>query len=185
MSTSVSNTTPAAQKLDQRIIRLITEHQTELSAYIRSIMPKVSGKQDVLQETNIVLWEKRGDLLNTDEFRPWAYRVAYFQTLAHLKKLKRQKTVCLEPDVLDQIANEHAFIGTAEHRNEELDALSDCLAKLSEEDNQLVSFHYKKHGGLKEYAERINMSLGRIKHALIRIRSNLKTCINRQLEINS
>jgi len=169
--------------VDQQFIRLITEHQTELAAYIRSIMPMVSGKKDVLQETNIVLWEKREELQDMSGFKPWAYRVAYFQTLAHLKKRKRQKTVYLEPDVLDQIANEHSFFGASEDDLNATDALNHCLAKLCPEDYQLVNFHYQKHGGLKEYAQQIKASLGRVKHALIRIRGNLKICIEKQLEV--
>ena len=175
---------PPTSKLDQQHIRLITEHQTELSAYIRSIMPNVAGKQDVLQETNLVLWEKRDELRDAEGFKPWAYRVAYFQTLAHLKSHKRQKMVYLEPDVLDQIANEHSFIGSAENMPSLDNALQVCLDKLSAEDERLVSFHYQKHGGLKDYARQINMSLGRVKHALIRIRGNLKVCINHQIHLN-
>lgn len=170
--------------LDQQHIRLITEHQTELSAYIRSIMPNVAGKEDVLQETNLVLWEKRADLRDLEGFKAWAYRVAYFQTLAYLKSHKRQKMVYLEPDVLDQIATEHTFIGSIESLSNMDDALQTCMSKLNNDDQQLVAFHYQKHGGLKDYAKKINMSLGRVKHALIRIRSNLKTCINHQLQHN-
>lgn len=168
---------------DQQLIRLITEHQIELAAYIRSIMPTTAGKKDVLQETNIILWEKRDDLSDLSGFTPWAYRVAYYQTLAHLKKRKRQKTVYLEPDVLDQIATEHSFFWASEDRLEASDALNLCLTKLNAEDLQLVSFHYQQHGGLKDYAQQIKMSLGRIKHALIRIRGNLRTCIENQIEL--
>ncbi len=175
-------TQPTSSCTEPQFIRLITEHQTELAAYIRSIMPMVAGKKDVLQETNIVLWEKRAELQDISVFTSWAYRVAYFQTLAHLKKRKRQKTVYLEPDVLDQIATEHSFFGAAENDLDAVDALNLCLTKLSAEDYQLIQFHYKQHGGLKEYAQQIKASLGRIKHALIRIRGNLKTCIENQLE---
>lgn len=172
---------PTTTELDQQIIRLITEHQTELSGYIRSIMPSVAGKQDVLQETNLILWEKRSELESTSGFRPWAYRVAYYQCLAHLKKKKRQKTVFLEPDVLDQIANESMFIGSEGAYSRGLDALDVCLGKLDEGDRQLVTFHYQNRGGLKDYAQRVQMSLSRVKHALIRIRGNLKICIDQQL----
>lgn len=166
---------------DQHIIRLITEHQTELSAYIRSIMPAVSGKDDVLQETNILLWEKRADLLNLEGFKPWAYRIAYFQTLAHLKKRKRQKTVFLEPDVIDQIATEHSFFAMEERHVHKTELLEHCLTELNAEDHQLITFHYEKHGGLKDYARATGITIGRIKHALIRIRSNLKICMERRL----
>ncbi|NWK56546.1 sigma-70 family RNA polymerase sigma factor [Verrucomicrobiaceae bacterium N1E253] len=173
---------PSTIHPEQQFIQLITEHQSELAAYIRSIMPTAPGKKDVLQETNIVLWEKRNELRDLSGFTPWAYRIAYFQTLAHLKKRKRQKTVYLEPDVLDQIATEHSFIGSQEEGIRAADALNHCLTKLTPDDYQLVTFHYQQHGGLKEYAQQIKSSLGRVKHALIRIRGNLRTCIEHQLD---
>ena len=37
----------------------ITHHQSALRAYIISLMPGISGTKDVLQETNLTLWEKR------------------------------------------------------------------------------------------------------------------------------
>ena len=39
-------------------ITLLTEHQPVLRGYIRSLLPNASDIQDVLQNTNIVLWER-------------------------------------------------------------------------------------------------------------------------------
>lgn len=168
-------------ELDKMFIRLITEHQSELLGYIRSLMPRFNGAQDVLQEVNIAIWNQRTKLREMEAFKGWAYKIAYFRTCTHIKKVKSREQPGLEPEVLDKIAAEYEF------RSDDTildDALSHCLQKLSPEDHQLVTMHYEKHGGLKEYASEIGTSIGRLKHALIRIRSNLKICIERQVEAN-
>ncbi|MFC4994200.1 sigma-70 family RNA polymerase sigma factor [Rubritalea tangerina] len=168
-----------SEELDQKFISLITEHQAELTGYIRSLIPKMDGVQDVMQETNIIMWKKRHQLREISSFRAWAYKIAYFRTCTYIQKKKKGGTVFLEPDVLDQIATEY------EYRSEEKiesEALTHCLAKLEAADRELITMHYEKHGGLKEYAETIKCSIGRLKHALIRIRGTLKICIEREIE---
>lgn len=168
-----------SEELDQTFIRLITEHQTELTGYIRSLLPKQDGVEDIMQETNVIMWKSRHQLRDINAFRAWAYKIAYFRTCSFIQKKRKGATVYLEPDVLDQIASEYEF------RSEEpilSEALSACLNKLEPADRELVTLHYEKHGGLKEYAQSIKTSIGRLKHALIRIRSTLKICIERQVE---
>jgi len=167
------------EELDQTFIRLITDYQSEITSYIRSLMPKIEGAKDVMQETNIVLWEKRHQLKDINAFRAWAYKIAYFRTCTYIKKLRRGTVVYLEPDVMEQIATEYEF------RSDEsihTDALTNCLEELPQEDRDFVMFHYQKHGGLNEYAKSVGSSVGRLKHSLIRIRQSLKGCIEHQME---
>lgn len=168
-----------SEELDQKFISLITEHQAELTGYIRSLMPKIDGVQDIMQETNIIMWKKRHQLRDINAFRAWGYKIAYFRTCTYIQKKRKGGTVYLEPDVLDQIATEYEYRSEEPIQNE---ALSKCLTKLEPADRELINVHYEKHGGLKEYAQRISTPIGRLKHALIRIRGSLKICIERQIE---
>ena len=70
-------------------VRLITEYQPALYAYILTLHPDRVNAQDILQETNLVLWQKAGELRGGTNFKAWAFRIAYFQTLAQLKRRKR------------------------------------------------------------------------------------------------
>ncbi|MFT5633595.1 MAG: RNA polymerase sigma-70 factor (ECF subfamily) [Rubritalea sp.] len=40
----------------QAFIKLLTEHQANLRAFIVSLMPGSPDVADVLQETNVILW---------------------------------------------------------------------------------------------------------------------------------
>jgi DNA-directed RNA polymerase specialized sigma24 family protein len=45
---------------------------------------------DVLQKTNLVLWQKAAEFDESRPFLPWAIRFAQLQALAYLKRLHRQ-----------------------------------------------------------------------------------------------
>jgi RNA polymerase sigma-70 factor (ECF subfamily) len=94
---------------------------------------------DVLQETNLVLWEKAGEFDSARPFLPWAMRFAQFQALAWLKRRQRQQVVfdsdlaCLLAD--EAVKDELAF----EDRRQ---ALASCLQKLPAEHRDLIARRY-------------------------------------------
>ncbi|MCP5537845.1 MAG: sigma-70 family RNA polymerase sigma factor [Akkermansiaceae bacterium] len=155
-------------------VQLMTEHQGAMLGYIISLIPQVDGKSDVLQESNIVLWKKRHEFVMGTDFKGWAFKIAYFQSMAHLKKKKRSKMTAVENSVLEKIADEYLYRSSDQQR---LRNLEHCLAKLEPGDRELVDHHYKKRGQLAEYAKATQQSIGRLKYALSRIRGNLKECI--------
>lgn len=62
----LDNNSPLTKEVKKRLIQQeavfvgeLTRLQSQLRAYIISLMPGMSGAADVLQETNIVMWEKR------------------------------------------------------------------------------------------------------------------------------
>ena len=65
----------------------ITRHQTALRAYIISLMPGMDGVSDVLQETNLVLWEKRGKYQPGTNFQAWACAIARYEVKTHRRKM--------------------------------------------------------------------------------------------------
>ena len=42
-----------------QFVTLLTDHQSAILAYIRSLTPGSSGARDLQQEVNITLWNKR------------------------------------------------------------------------------------------------------------------------------
>lgn len=160
-------------------MRLLTEFQSDLYAYISSMMPKVEGKKDVLQETNIILWNKRTDFQLGTSFKAWSFKIAYFQCLAHLKKKKRSKLTELEQRVMSKIATEYPFRSPDKER---VDALDPCMEKLNPTDRSLITHHYSRNGSLQDYARLTKVSIGKLKHALIRIRYQLKCCIEQSVD---
>lgn len=160
-------------------MRQLTLHQASVLAYIRSLMPGCSAAQDVLQETNIKLWEKRNDFVPGTNFKSWAFAVARFELLGQRRRLRRNGWLVFSDSVADQLADDLA--GQDSDHEAALRALDHCLAKLRPHDLELVRTRYASSCGLDEYALRLNRSSGTMKARLFKIRAALRRCVENSL----
>ena len=92
----------------------ITRHQSMLRAYIISLMPGMDGVDDVLQETNIVLWEKRSNYQPGTNFRAWACAIARLEVKTQRRKMLRLGKSLLDED-LQWLAPGHGFLVAEPH----------------------------------------------------------------------
>ena len=165
---------------DQEFVRLLTDHQSALLAYIRSLMPGYPGARDILQHTNITLWQKKGDFTLGTNFKAWSFSVARFQVLSQRRRLRREGWLVFDEDVATQFADEAPF------ETDEIDdvqaALRNCLRKLRDNDRALVEKRYAENTTLDEYAKELNRSPGTLKARLFKIRAGLRACIDRELK---
>ena len=164
---------------DQEFVRLLTEHQTALVAYIRSLMPGYPGARDILQQANLTLWNKKDDFTLGTNFKAWAFSVARFQVLSQRRRLRREGWLVFDEDLVTRFAEEDDF------DSEELDrthrALNRCLGKLNARDMELVRKRYNENVTLGEYAASLGRSAGTLKARLFKIRAALRRCINQEL----
>lgn len=166
---------------DQEFIRLLTAHQSAVLAYIRSLMPGFTGASDILQQTNITLWNKKDDFALGTNFKAWAFAIARNHVMDQRKKLKRNGWLVFSEDIAEQFAaeveEEDPF-----NDDEAFRALEFCLSKLAPHDRELVRKRYCERVTLDEYARELNRSAGTLKARLFKIRAGLRRCLDRQLE---
>lgn len=168
---------PRTQEDD--IMRLLTAHQGMIYSYILALHPNRSAAQDILQETNMAVWRKRDLFEPGTNFKAWVFRFAKFQTLDHLKRVKNRSWLVFGEKLVDIMSEEAADPGEDfEHRR---GALKQCLAKLSESEQELIRAHYQSGMSLPELGGRLGRSHAAVKQSLFRIRRSLRTCIERQL----
>ena len=82
-------------------IGLIGRHQPALRSYIISLMPGMDGVSDVLQETNLVLWEKRTKFRPGTNFGAWPFTIARLEVKAHRKRHRRAGQGLLDADLAE------------------------------------------------------------------------------------
>jgi len=164
---------------ESEFVLLITRHQAAMYAYILTLHPDRVAAQDILQESNLVLCRKLADFEPGTDFRAWAFRVAYWQTMAYLKRVKRAGLVALDPEVLELVAHE-AEEQLAGFEDRHL-ALKSCLQKLPVGDASILVAHYQRGESLAEISGRLGRTRDALKQVLLRIRRSLRTCIERQL----
>ncbi|MCE9568019.1 MAG: sigma-70 family RNA polymerase sigma factor [Planctomycetes bacterium] len=156
----------------------ITRSQRQLHSFILSMVWNPAEADDVLQETNLVLWEKVSEFDAGRPFLPWAMQFAQFQALAWLKRRRRQRLV-FDDDLArlladDAIQEELTF----EDRRE---ALATCLQKLPAEQRDLIARRYEPEGSVNAIATAGGTSPKAVSDRLRRIRHTLLQCIQRTL----
>lgn len=162
----------------ENLVALITRHQAALHAYILGILPNQTKADDVLQETNLVLWRKAAEYDQTKPFMPWACRIAWFQVKAARRDSARDRHV-FDPELIDVLAAEDDSDLEATTALEH--ALRDCLSLLPAEKRSMILHRYQADASVQTMAATRNLSPGALSAQLHRIRQMLESCIEGKL----
>ena len=166
-------------KEEKQFVQLLVTHQSVIRAYVISLLPGLAEAEDVIQNTNEVLWTKRESFEIGTNFKAWALTTARFQVMALQQTLKKENRAPLDEDVFNLIA-EQAEQKNTDELNQKLYDLNDCISLLQIKDQQLVLHRYWKKSNLEQYANALNRSVGSVKVALFRVRKNLRDCLERK-----
>ena len=79
--------------------RLLTAWSNHLRAYFRRRLPDSVEVEDLVQETLLSLHRKRDTFDPREPFTPWAYAIARYRLLDHLRRRRRHASVPLESAV--------------------------------------------------------------------------------------
>ena len=157
-------------------VRLMTEHQGRLFAYILSLLGDPDAANDVLQETNVVLWRDSGEFRPGTNFKAWSFRVAHFQVMAWRQRQIRDRLV-FEDDMLEVLAF------AAREADDTFDArqqkLTGCLEKLNPTHREMIRRRYAEGSPLSSIAQERGMTANAVMQALFRIRQSLMQCVAR------
>ncbi|HEX8912459.1 MAG TPA: sigma-70 family RNA polymerase sigma factor [Humisphaera sp.] len=162
----------------EQFVALMTASQPSLFAYVLSLVPDTQRAEDLLQETNIVLWRKRDEYEAGTSFMSWACQVAYFNVLAFRRKMARDRHR-FDDAVFDYLAERQ--IERADALDDRREALKGCLEKLPAAQRELVAERYEPGGSVQRMAEARGTTEGAVSQSLYRIRAALLACIERRL----
>jgi RNA polymerase sigma-70 factor (ECF subfamily) len=171
---SRTGTPPSLQYLD-----LVTQSQRTLHGVLWSLLRDANDVDDVLQETNTVLWSKAAEYDPSREFLPWALRIAQLQVMAFRKRQRRQRRELLDDQLLSSLVDGAALeVASIEPRRR---ALSSCLHKLGLDQRQLVLKRYTPGASVNSIAAEQQKSPKAVSESLRRIRALLFDCIERTI----
>jgi RNA polymerase sigma-70 factor, ECF subfamily len=166
---------------DAEIVSLLTQHQQPLRLYIASLMPGDSAVEDVSQETNTIIWEKRADFELGTNFKAWIFSIARFQVrkFRYSESRNARLVFCEElEDIISEEFPDHLENLAAHHQ-----ALQQCLQKLKPSDRDLLHHRYFESSKLESYSSKVGRSVGVLKVTLHRIRNRLLQCIEKRLKL--
>lgn len=169
---------------EETFLQLVVSHQPALQAFVLSLLPGSPDVDDVVQEANAAVWQKRSDFEIGTNFKAWMFSVAKFKVMAHWRDQKRKKTWAFPEETLRKLIDEAAD-STFESRDHRHDALRECLQQLRPADRGLILRRYYEGGSLKDVAAEVGRKAENLKGSLHRIRISLRTCVRSKLNVRN
>jgi RNA polymerase sigma-70 factor, ECF subfamily len=160
-------------------VELLTQHQRRLYGYIYTLIPNASDADDLLQETNIVLWNKNSEYQFGSNFMTWACRIAFLKVQNFLKTKNRSRLYF--NDAIVSELSDMRINRTDLHSFHSL-LLINCLGKLSSESQKLLKFRYDGNLSMQEVAKQLGRPVGSLYNNLSQIRLKLWECIRSALK---
>ena len=170
-------------KLSPEFTQLVITHQSSLYAFIQSLVPGDSSVDDILQETNITLCAKEASFEKGSNFRAFAFSVARFKVLSHLRDKKRHRWLLADSDLCDELIENMAQQSVSQVPAQ--DHLRRCLNKLPSRQRQLLEKRYREGFTLRELSKMNNKSEGSLQQLFHRLRKLLRDCIEKSISYKS
>lgn len=176
-ATSQSQAGPACPGEPTDPVQLMLSNQNRLFAFVLSLVGNREQANDVLQQTNLVLWEKLDDYEPGTNFMAWAFQIARYQVMAYRQKQGRDRHV-FDDEAVSLVAA--AFERQSEAFDERLTALSHCIQQLPDDGRILIKRRYGDGWSVKNLAADLGQTANRLAVRLHRLRATLMECIQRR-----
>ncbi|MCD0462874.1 sigma-70 family RNA polymerase sigma factor [Roseiconus lacunae] len=159
-------------------VGLLTEHQRHLYSFIHSLLVNKHDVDEVLQETNLVLWRESSNFELGTNFRAWACTVALNQVRAFIKRRNRHPALF---DEATMVAIARRQGETVDQLDRRADALANCISKLSPRKRLFLDQRYGLGLSVDEIAEKVGLGAAGVYKMLSRIRTTLHSCVDQTL----
>lgn len=168
-----STGTPSAE-----FIRAFTQNQRPLYLSILPLVGNATDADEVLQETNLVIWSKWRQFQPGTNFLAWGRAIARLEVF-RFRRTRGKKARFLDDELLNLVADK---VEETDHLYEmRREALTVCIGKLREKDRQLVRMRYAPNATGDQIATQLNRPPNSVYQSLGRIRRVLMECVKRQL----
>ena len=167
---------PKSKSSEEALVQLLTAEQLKLLHYIAMLLGDPHEAQNVLQETNLVIWRKSSEFQAGTNFSAWAHQIAYWQVRAYVRDRHRDRHVFNEK-LIDQLASRTVDDSVeAETRV----ALRHCMKQTSKQNMEMLRKRYEEGLSIISLAEELGKTPSAVKVRLMRIRQALLNCIQQQ-----
>lgn len=164
----------------EQFTQLWTQAQSTVACFVHTSIRDRGQAEDLLQEIAMTLLRKFADYDSSKAFLPWAMGVAKFAILGSRRDSARSRLV-FDEALLERISN--TFLEIAPGLREEEAYLDLCLTKLPPEARRMVRLRYYDLLDSREIARVLGKGEVAVRVGLLRIREQLRKCIESQLQL--
>jgi RNA polymerase sigma-70 factor, ECF subfamily len=155
-------------------VRLLTSHQRDIYLYVRSLVLDPDEVEEIVQNTNLLLWEKRDQFEASRDFRPWAFQIARYK-VSERRAQRKRKCVCFSDAMVDELALKAPQYAKVD--SDLVDDLRRCIAQLAARDRELLNQRYSSLTSCERVAAAVGRPVRWVYRALNRIRQELIDCM--------
>ena len=162
---------------------LTREHIDSVRAFLLSSLRDGFAVEDLVQETFLVAWRILDRYDRQLPFGPWVRGIAAKLVLNHRRKLGRNRMHYCDGELLGRIDDGMSELDSlpGDTFDDQLDALRDCLRRLSGSQRESIRLHYEHGLHCKAIAERLGIGHEAVKKHLQRGRAQLHRCLQAKL----
>lgn len=159
-------------------LALLVPNQMRIQAFILALVPNVTDAEDIYQETVYVMWDKFSTFEVGTDFVAWAVTIAKFKILEFRAKQQKSKV-----QFSDKIYESLESVAASQMPviQDHLDALKDCIHKLSEKEKSLLGMRYAANMSFRQMSSRVGKNTSALHRTLAIIHSKLALCVRRVL----
>ena len=162
----------------EEFVQLFSRNQRRIYLHILGQIGNPTDADEILQETNVVIWSKFARFELGTNFIAWTFQIANYEVLKFRDRRRTNRLVFSE-SVIEAIAEQ------SEESQDDLDlrraALRNCLGKLRTRDRELIQTRYAPGNKGKDVADILGRPSNSVYQSIGRIRKVLFECIGRQL----
>jgi len=164
---------------EQGLMLEIAESQSALRAYITKLVGYGNHVDDIMQNCNLIIWEKRDDWDPETVFLKWAYRIAYFQSKSWIRDKSRDR-LHFDEELLEMLSDDEPNYPNASPIQQKL---TKCLEAIDPVKKKLLLNRYEPNCSMEQLAEQHQYSVNNLSQVLRRLRIKLSDCIQSQQEV--
>ena len=153
------------------------------------MLPGCQEVDDIMQDTNIVLWEKRDSYELGTNFKAWVYAAGRISVMKYRDKHKKLGMVMLSDELLQHISEEASSEKPGDNAplDRKLTALRACMQKLNPVELSIVRARYHEEDQASLDYEQLSGKMGRpagsLRVTLYRARRKLHLCVKRRINL--
>ena len=153
--------------------------QPVLAGYVGAMVRDRAAADDIVQGVALTAVEKMDDYDDARSFEAWVIGIARYKVLQHYRTVGQDKLIFDEG--LTDAFTKHYTKASAGYEDR-VEALRDCMAKLPDEAQSLLSNRYYEQVPVKSIAAALGKTPARISKKLFAIRRTLEQCIGQRLK---
>ncbi len=164
---------------NEEFIRAFTQAQRPLFLYLLPLLGTSTDPDDVLQETNLVIWAKWRQFQPGTNFLAWSRAIARLEVFRFRRKHTRKLTF-LTDELLDVLAQKVAQNSDVTILRQA--ALAEWVTRLRPDDRKLIQLRYSPGANGDKVASKLGRPANSVYQSLGRIRRALMQCVQLKLK---